>query len=132
MRAPASADVTALLRAWSAGDATAGRLGDAEQAFRSAEYLAASSFAIYPAAVALINNLPTRDGLARTALARGDLLAAVELYRRLNEPDITSTCTAVFDPLYSRAAADLAAAAGDADAARRARARDASLWQGQP
>ena len=109
-----------------------GRLGDAEQAFRSAEYRVASSFAIYPAAVALINNLPTRDGLARTALARGDRRAAIELYRRLNRPDITSTWTAVFDPLYSRAAADLAAAAGDVDAAGRERARYASLWQGQP
>jgi tetratricopeptide (TPR) repeat protein/TolB-like protein len=108
-----------------------GRLDDAEAAFRSSQYRVASSFAIYPAAVALINNLPTRDGLARTAAARGDLATAVDRYRRLNRPDITSTWIALFDPLYSRTAADLAAAAGDAEAARRERARYAGLWQGR-
>jgi tetratricopeptide (TPR) repeat protein len=86
----------------------AGRLDDAEHAFRSAEYQIASSFAIYPATVALANNLPFRDGLARTALARGDQSRALDVYRRLNQPDAASTWNSVFDPRYAQAAAQLA------------------------
>ena len=87
------------------------RLGDAETAFRASEYYIASSFAIHPSLVALINNLPFRDGLARTAAARGDLQRAIDLYRQLNQPDVTSKWTSVFDPRYTRAAAELAARA---------------------
>jgi serine/threonine-protein kinase len=108
-----------------------GRHREAEESFRAAEYQVASSFAIYPAAVTLINNLPFRDGLARTAAARGDLAEAVERYRRLNHPDITSIWPAVFDPQYARVLADLAERAGDADSARRERARYASVWRGR-
>ena len=85
------------------------RLDDADKAFRAAEYQIASSFAIYPALVALANNLPFRDGLARTAIARGDRTRARDVYRRLNQPDASSTWDSVFDPRYARAAAQLAA-----------------------
>jgi TolB-like protein/Tfp pilus assembly protein PilF len=78
-----------------------GRLDDAERAFQAAEYHIASSFAIHPAAVALANNLPSRDGLARTALARGDRPRALDLYRRLNEPNPSSKWYSVFDPRFS-------------------------------
>ena len=83
------------------------RFDDAEIAFRGSEYYIASSFAIYPTLVALINNLPFRDGLARTAAARGDFRRAADLYRQLNEPAVTSKWTSVFDPRYTRAAAEL-------------------------
>ena len=89
-----------------------GRLDEAEKAFRAAEYPLASSFTIYPALVALANNLPFRDGLARTALARGDRARAFDVYRRLNQLGAASTWESVFDPRYARTAAppvDLAA-----------------------
>ncbi len=85
-----------------------GKLDEAEQAFRAAEYPIGSSFAIYPALVVLANNPPFRDGLARTAMARGDLLRARDLYERLNRPDATSTWEAIFEPRYTRAALQLA------------------------
>jgi hypothetical protein len=90
----------------------------------------ASSFAIYPALVTIVNNLPVRDGLARTAAARGDLSAAIDLYRRLNQPDVTSTSNAVFEPRYARAAAELADRAGNHAIGRSERARYAQLWKG--
>jgi TolB-like protein/tetratricopeptide (TPR) repeat protein len=107
------------------------RLDEAATAFRAAEYHVASSFAIYPALVTLVNNLPTRDGLARTAVARGDLARALDVYRRLNQPEITSASNAVFDPRYARAAADMAARVGDAAVARAERARYAGVWKGR-
>jgi tetratricopeptide (TPR) repeat protein/TolB-like protein len=87
------------------------RFDEAESAFRASEYHMASSFAIYPTLVALGNNLPFRDGLARTAAARGDLRRAVDIYRKLNQPDVTSKWYSVFDPRYARAATELAAKA---------------------
>jgi tetratricopeptide (TPR) repeat protein len=87
------------------------RFDEAESSFRASEYHIASSFAIYPTLVALVNNLPFRDGLARTAAARGDFRLAVDLYTRLNQPDVTSKWTSVFDPRYTRAAAQLASLA---------------------
>jgi tetratricopeptide (TPR) repeat protein len=85
------------------------RFDEAESEFRASEYHIASSFAIYPTLVALANNLPFRDGLARTAAARGDRRRAVDLYRRLNQPDVTSKWYSLFDRRYARAAAELAA-----------------------
>ena len=107
-----------------------GRLDEAEQAFRASEYHLASSFAIYPALVALGNNLPFRDGVARTALARGDLARAGDVYRRLNEPGPASTWYSVFEPRYALAAADLAARAGNAALSRSERARFVEAWKG--
>jgi eukaryotic-like serine/threonine-protein kinase len=107
-----------------------GRFDDAESAFRASEYHIASSFAIYPTLVALVNNLPFRDGLARTAAARGDLRRAVDLYQQLNRPDVTSKWTAVFDPRYTRSAAELAARSGDVSLGRSERARFLEIWKG--
>lgn len=87
------------------------RFDEAESAFRASEYHIVSSFAIYPTLVALSNNLPSRDGLARTAAARGDLQRAVDLYRQLNQPDVTAKSYSLFDPRYAREAASLAASA---------------------
>jgi tetratricopeptide (TPR) repeat protein len=108
-----------------------GRLDEAESGFRDAEYQVASSFAIYPALVTLVNNLPVRDGLARTAAARGDLAQALDLYRRLNSPDVTSKANAVFDPRFASNAADIADRLGDPAVARAERARFHAVWQGR-
>lgn len=109
-----------------------GRLDDAERAFRASEYQINSSFSIYPALVALANNLEFRDGLARAALRRGDLPRAVEIYRHLNRSDVTSKSNSVFEPRYALAAAQLAARAGDAAVSRSERARFAHAWKGPP
>jgi TolB-like protein len=84
-----------------------GDLDAAEQAFRESEYQSATSFAIYPAAVVLSNNLPFRDGLARIALARGQVSRAVDEYTRLNRPDVTLKWNSVFDLRYAGRAAEL-------------------------
>jgi TolB-like protein/Flp pilus assembly protein TadD len=107
-----------------------GRLDEAERAFRAGEYHIASSFAIYPAPVALANNFPFRDGLARSAQARGDFARAIEVYRRLNQPDPTSTWYSVFEPRYALAAANLAERAGNAALGRAEHARFIRLWKG--
>jgi hypothetical protein len=106
-----------------------GRLDDAETGFRAAEYHVASSFAIYPPLVTMVNNLPVRDGLARTAAARGDRAGAIDLYRHLNQPDVTSTSNAVYEPRYARTAADLARRVADATRSRHAPACSRQAWE---
>jgi tetratricopeptide (TPR) repeat protein/TolB-like protein len=106
-----------------------GRLDEAEAAFRASEYQINSSFTIYPALVVLANNLPFRDGLARTAQARGNLARAIDEYRRLNRPDVTSKWNSVFEPRYALAAARLAARAGDAAVSGAERARFTETWK---
>jgi hypothetical protein len=76
----------------------------AETAFRDADFQPGTSFAIYPVPVALANNLPFRDGLARTAAARGDSARAADRYRRLNVPGSGSNFIGLFDARYERAA----------------------------
>jgi hypothetical protein len=41
--------------------------------------------------------------------ARGNRARALDVYRRLNQPDATSTWESVFEPRYAKAAAQLAA-----------------------
>jgi tetratricopeptide (TPR) repeat protein len=107
-----------------------GRLDEAEKAFDASEYHVASSFAVHTAPVALANNLPFRDGLARVALARGDLVRAIDVYRRLNQPDPSSPWYSVFEPRYALAAADLAERTGNAALGRSERARFDQVWKG--
>jgi tetratricopeptide (TPR) repeat protein len=108
-----------------------GRLDAADRAFDAAAGQVAASFAIYPALVTIINNLPVRDGPARTALARGDFSAALAQYRRLNEPDVASRWHAVFEPQYALAAAEIATRAGDTTVSRGERARFRQVWKGE-
>lgn len=108
-----------------------GRLDDAERAFRASEYQINSSFSIYPALVALANNLEFRDGLARAAVRRGDLPRAIEIYRHLNRSDVTSKSNSVFEPRYALAAAQLAARTGDSAVSQAERARFAQAWKGE-
>jgi tetratricopeptide (TPR) repeat protein len=107
-----------------------GQLEEAETAFAAAEYQVGSSFAIYPTLVVLANNLPFRDGAARTAVARGDVARAIEVYRRLNQSGVTSKWSSVFEPRYALAAAQLAQRAGDLTVSRTEQARFAEAWKG--
>jgi serine/threonine-protein kinase len=88
------------------------RFDEAESAFRAAEFQVGSSFAIYPVPVALANNLPFRDGLARTAAARGDRARAIDFYRRLNQPATASKFASMFDSRYAQAAITGASGSG--------------------
>jgi tetratricopeptide (TPR) repeat protein len=104
------------------------RLADAETAFRAAEYHVASSFAIHPALVLLMNNLPTRDGLVRILVARGEIADAITCYRQLNAPAATSKWTSLFDPRFVLATARLAARTGDREGARADYTRLLQYW----
>ena len=107
-----------------------GHIDAAETAFRAAEYQINSSFSIYPALVALVNNLQFRDGLARVAMVRRDPARAIEVYSRLNRPDVTSKWNALFEPKYARMTSQLAAQAGDAALSQSERARYLAAWRG--
>jgi TolB-like protein/predicted Zn-dependent protease len=107
-----------------------GRLDDAERAFRAAEFQIPESFSVYPTITVLANNIPCRDGLARTAVARGDLSSAIAEYRRLNTPDVTSKWHAIFEPRYAWAAAELADRVGETAISRSERARFLQVWKG--
>jgi serine/threonine protein kinase/Tfp pilus assembly protein PilF len=81
-----------------------------------------------PGAV-VTNNLILRDGAARAAHARGDLPAAIEIYRRLlaNGPD--QKWTAVYEPRYVLRLARLLEQAGDRQSARAEYLRFLELWK---
>ena len=81
-----------------------------------------------PGAV-VTNNLILRDGPARAAHARGDLPAAIEIYRRLvaNGPD--QKWTALYEPRYVLRLARLLEQAGDRESARAEYLRFLELWK---
>ena len=81
-----------------------------------------------PGAV-VTNNLILRDGAARAAHARGDLAAAIEIYRRLiaNGPD--QKWVALYEPRYLLQLARLLEQAGDRAAARTEYSRFLELWK---
>jgi tetratricopeptide (TPR) repeat protein len=106
-----------------------GDLARAEPAFQAAQYQIASSFSVETTLVSLGNNLPFRDGLARVKAARGQLTEAMAIYRRLNQPDITSTWVSVLEPRFVLAVARLAARAGDTATARAEYGRFLQLWK---
>jgi tetratricopeptide (TPR) repeat protein len=74
-------------------------------------------------------NLILRDGVARAARARGDLPAAMDIYRRLlaNGPDQTSV--ALYQPRYVLQLARLLEQAGDRPAADAEYRRFLDLWK---
>ena len=74
------------------------------------------------------NNLILRDGAARAAHARGDLPAAIEIYRRLlaNGPD---KWIALHEPRYVLQLARLLEQAGDRQAAHAEYRRFLDLWK---
>jgi serine/threonine protein kinase/Tfp pilus assembly protein PilF len=81
-----------------------------------------------PGAV-LTNNLILRDGAARAAHARGDLPAAIDIYRRLiaNGPELK--WVALYEPRYVLRMARLLEQAGDRQSARAEYRRFLDLWK---
>jgi tetratricopeptide (TPR) repeat protein len=75
-----------------------------------------------------LNNSPSNDGLARVRSARGDLRGAIELYRKLLKPDISSKWTALLQPLHVLRLARLLERSGDAAGARDQYKRFLELW----
>ena len=106
-----------------------GDLARAESGFQAAQFQIGSSFSIETTLVSLGNNLPFRDGLARVKAARGQLAEAITIYRRLNEPDITSTWISMLEPRFVLAVARLAARAGDTATASAEYRRFLQLWK---
>jgi tetratricopeptide (TPR) repeat protein/TolB-like protein len=75
------------------------------------------------------NGLPFRDGLARVKKARGDLAGAIEIYRKLNTPDINNKWTALLEPRYVLEVARLLDEMGDKEGARAEYERFLELWK---
>jgi tetratricopeptide (TPR) repeat protein len=75
-----------------------------------------------------LNNSPSNDGLARVKAARGDLRGAIDLYRKLLKPDISSKWTAMLQPLHVLQLARLLEQSGDAAGARDQYKRFLELW----
>jgi tetratricopeptide (TPR) repeat protein len=75
------------------------------------------------------NNLILRDGAARAAHARGDLPAAIEIYRRLLATGPDQKWAALYEPRYVLRLARLLEQAGDRQAARAEYLRFLELWK---
>ena len=77
----------------------------------------------------LLNGLPSRDGLARVALARGDLDGAIELYRALLLYGPDSKWIAAFEPRYVLQIARLLEKKGDRKGALVEYQRFLNFWK---
>ena len=77
----------------------------------------------------LLNDLPSRDGLARVAIARGDLDGAIKIYRDLLRYGPHSKWVAPFEPLYVLQIARLLEKKGDRKTALDEYQRFLNLWK---
>ena len=77
----------------------------------------------------LFNDLPSRDGLARIAIARGDLDEAISRYRALLRYGPESKWVAPHEPLYVLQIARLLEKKGDHHAALDEYRRFLDLWK---
>lgn len=108
----------------------AGDLAAAEAAFAAGEPPIKMVFSLSTLPPTVFNNnSPSRDGLARVKKARGDLRGAIDIYRRLLRPDISSKWTAVLEPRYVLELARLLQQSGDAAGARAEYQRFLDLWK---
>ena len=73
-------------------------------------------------------NLPSRDGLARVEIARGNRAAAIEEYRRLTAVGPGNRSSAVLEPRYILELARLLNEEGDEAGARVEYGRFLKLW----
>ena len=105
-----------------------GDAAGAARAFSAGEIPGSRISLDIPGAV-VTRNLILRDGVARAAHARGDLPAAIEIYRRLlaNGPD--QQYVALYEPRYVLQLARLLEQAGDRQAARAEYRRFLELWK---
>jgi TolB-like protein/Tfp pilus assembly protein PilF len=122
-------------RAWAAmleGDLAlaAGRLPAAADAYASGEpdgRMWLSSLMLGTSIIA--NHLPSRDGPARVAKARGDLPGAIQAYRRLTSANGEQKWSAMLEPRYVLEIARLLARTGDAGGAAAEYRRFLELWK---
>jgi tetratricopeptide (TPR) repeat protein len=108
----------------------AGDLAGAEAAFKAGEPPIKMPFnrtTLPPTVIG--NDSPSRDGLARVKKARGDLRGAIETYRSLLVPDISSKFTSTLEPRYVLELARLLEQNGDAAGARAEYLRFLELWK---
>jgi tetratricopeptide (TPR) repeat protein len=77
----------------------------------------------------IINHLPSRDGLARAAKARGDLAGAIAIYRRLLTSDTDSKWVSALEPRYVLELARLLEKTGDTRSALSEYERFLDLWK---
>jgi hypothetical protein len=105
-----------------------GRLQDATDAYAAGEPSRRMWFySLMPAVSILANNLPSRDGLARVARARGNLASAIEEYRRLTSGK--SRWNAMLEPRYILETARLLEQTGDKKSASVEYSRFLDLWK---
>jgi hypothetical protein len=122
-------------RAWAAaleGDLAlaGGRLQAAADAYASGEpsgRMWLSTLMFVTSSIA--NHLPSRDGPARVAAARGDLQGAVQAYRRLTSANGEQKWSAMLEPRYVLEIARLLARAGNTGAAAAEYRRFLELWK---
>jgi tetratricopeptide (TPR) repeat protein len=108
----------------------AGDLYAAEAAFSAGEPELKMYFNLGGLSVTVFaNSLPFRDGPARVNRAQGDLVAAVEIYRKLNTPGTDNKWTAMLEPRYVLEAARLLDEMGEEEAARAEYERFLELWK---
>ncbi len=82
-----------------------------------------------PWGIVFTNHLPFRDWPARINNARGDTAGAIEAYRKLLTPDISSKWTTALEPRFVLELARLLAGSGDKEAARQEYQRGLALWK---
>jgi tetratricopeptide (TPR) repeat protein len=107
-----------------------GELAQAASAFSGSE---PSTRILDPAIImtsVLLNALPSRDGLARVAIARGDLDGAIRIYRDLLVYGSDKKFIAPFDPRYVLQIARLLEKKGDHKAALDEYQRFLAFWKG--
>jgi serine/threonine protein kinase/tetratricopeptide (TPR) repeat protein/TolB-like protein len=107
-----------------------GDLAAAERAFAAADPPLKMFYSSGgPAASLARNNLPFRDGTARTLAARGNIDGAIDAYRQLLALDVTQKWTAILEPRLVLQLARLLDRKGDRTAARQEYQRFLDLWQ---
>ncbi|HEU4939452.1 MAG TPA: protein kinase [Vicinamibacterales bacterium] len=106
-----------------------GDLESAEKAFTSADPALKIYFSMGSPSTSLVrNSFSFRDGAARVQAARGNLDAAIDVYRRLLTPDLSQKWTAVLEPRLVLQLARLLDKKGDRAAARQEYQRFLTLW----
>ena len=106
-----------------------GNLQQAASAFSAMEPALRTLDANAIATSVLFNDLPSRDGLARVAIARGDLDGAIKIYRGLLTYGPHSKWIAAYEPLYVLQIARLLEKKGDGPAALSEYRRFLDLWK---
>ena len=104
-------------------------MDSAEKAFASADPALKIFFSMgSPSTSVVRNSFSFRDGAARVQVARGNLDAAIDVYRRLLTPDLSQKWTAILEPRLVLQLARLLDKKGDRAAARQEYQRFLALW----